>query len=41
MEKIFKIKSFSLNNHSVRAIVPSRTISIEEGIKKARKILSK
>jgi hypothetical protein len=36
-----KTKWFSLNNHMVKAIVPSSTISLNEGIKRMEKIFSK
>jgi len=34
-------KQIRLNNHTVRARIPVKTISLEEGIKIARKIFNK
>lgn len=36
-----KIKTITLNNHTVNVIAPKKLISYEEGIKRIDKIISK
>lgn len=40
-DKNFEIKTIRLNNHNVKVRVPKRTITLEDALKRERKILSK
>lgn len=40
-DKNFEIKTIRLNGHNVKVSVPKKTITLDEALKRERKILSK